>query len=151
LIPLSISWFGSTVYVRRQRNLSVFDHDLSRCELATPAKASESAAQHPHDFDDGIIAEPHGSTKLELPTGVHHGQPGTVGLGVDQQHLRLSAALSPSSESCWDHAAHIAYEHITRVQQGGEIVKHPVRDGACIPIDDQQPACRTILEGMLGN
>ena len=98
LVALAVLGARRTANVGRQRHLAVPGERGRSVEQPDEPHAPQSSPQSLHDLRDAVRAERHTAPRLELPSGMAHGEPRSVGQLADQEQLRLAAgATTPPS------------------------------------------------------
>lgn len=151
LVALPIGGLRRSLDVRRERHRAIALHQSGGVQPAREAQPPQAPSHHVYDLGLAVVAEAHPAPHLELAARVHHGEPGSVGLGVDQQDLGLAPALAPGSQPGRNHPARVEHQHVAWLEHVGEIAEVSVGDGAALTVEHEQPAGSPLRQGVLSD
>jgi hypothetical protein len=137
--------------IGRKGNVPVSLDRRARVVSALEAHPTPNGGRSLEDDDAQVVRNANARTLLEPLSGAQKCLPGAVGVLPDEECLRFAATLPPAEKPRREDPAPVGHQEIARVEELGEVPKHPVLDPSGVPAQDEQPRRIPLGERLLGD
>ena len=151
LVAFAVMRIRRTLDVGRERHGPVALHQLCRRQTSGEVNAPQPSTDHLGDLGSGIGPESHRASHFEFPPRMHHRQPGTVRLRVDEEDFGLAVVVAQAFEAGRHDATHVEHQHVAGLGELGDVAKGAVLDFSRRAVQNEQAAGASVGKWPLRN